>query len=92
MQVAHPFPERTREQIQAVYDEAVEAVRTAMSRGTPLTDQERAKYGLTYDRWISYISENMTDGTEHSEGQAGAERDSTADSGEEYEDWPAAIG
>ena len=73
----------TREQIQAVYDEAVEAVRTAMSRGTPLTDEERAKYGLTNDRWISYISENMTDGTEHSEGQAGAERDSTADSGEE---------
>ena len=73
----------TREQIQAVYDEAVEAVRTAMSRGTPLTDEERAKYGLTNDRWISYISENMTDGTEHSEGQAGAERDSAADSGEE---------
>ena len=73
----------TREQIQAVYDEAVEAVRTAMSRGTPLTDEERAKYGLINDRWISYISENMTDGTEHQEGQAGAERDSTADSGEE---------
>ena len=73
----------TGEQIQAVYDEAVEAVRTAMSRGTPLTDEERAKYGLTNDRWISYISENMTDGTEHQERQAGTERDSTADSGEE---------